>query len=76
MDELINNYDIDGIECYYSTFSCKQIDYLKKYCEEHNKYMSGGTDYHGTNRPSILLGIGKGNLKIDENIILPWVKNL
>ena len=76
LDELIKNYDIDGIECYYSTFTGEQIEYLKKYCEEHKKYMSGGSDYHGTNRPYISLGVGKGNLNVDESVILPWVEKI
>ena len=74
LDELIKNYDIDGIECYYSTFTDRQIEYLKKYCEEHKKFMSGGTDYHGSNRPGISIGVGKGNLNVDESVILPWVE--
>lgn len=75
LDELINNYQIDGIECYYSTFTDEQIKYLKDYCKEHNKYISGGTDYHGTNRPNILLGSGKGNLNIKDENIKRWIRN-
>lgn len=74
LDELVRNYEIDGIECYYSTFTNKQTEYLKDYCKKHNKFISGGTDYHGTNRPGVLIGIGKGNLNIYESIILPWIK--
>lgn len=75
LDELVQNYQIDGIECYYSTFSDNQIEYLKEYCKKNKKYISGGTDYHGLNRPNISLGIGKGNLKIEDNEIERWIKN-
>lgn len=74
LDELVKNYQIDGIECYYSTFSDNQIEYLKEYCKKNKKYISGGTDYHGLNRPNISLGIGKGNLKIADNEIERWIK--
>lgn len=74
LNELISNYEIDGIECYYSTFTEEQIEYLLQYCYEHKKYASGGTDYHGNNRPSISIGIGKGNLHIQDELINNWIK--
>jgi len=74
LNELINNYQIDGIECYYSTFSDNQILYLKEFCNKNKKYISGGTDYHGLNRPDICLGIGKGNLIIEDKEIEKWIK--
>jgi len=75
LDELIQKYEIDGIECYYSTFSEEQTKYLKEYCKKNKKYISGGTDYHGLNRPNILLGKGKGNLKIEDKEIEKWIKS-
>lgn len=74
LEELINNYDIDGIECYYSSFTDEQIEYLKEYCKKHNKYMSGGTDYHGSNRPNIFLGTGMRNRFITDQNIENWIK--
>ena len=35
--------------------------------------MSGGSDYHGDNKPDIHLGYGKGNLKIEKEIIKNWI---
>lgn len=52
----------------------EQIEYLLQYCHEHKKYASGGTDYHGNNRPSISIGIGKGNLHIQDELINNWIK--
>lgn len=34
--------------------------------------MSGGSDYHGKNKPNVDVGIGRGNLKIDDDIIKDW----
>ena len=34
--------------------------------------MSGGSDYHGKNKPNIEMAIGKGNLKIEKEMIKPW----
>lgn len=72
-DFLMNECQIDGIECYYSSFTKEQTDYLLKYCENNNKYISGGSDYHGSNRPGVSIGIGKGNLNIPKECIKPWL---
>lgn len=70
--DLHENYDIDGFECYHSSFSEEQIDYIVKYCKNNNLLMSGGSDCHGDNKPGINLAVGKGNLNIDEEIIKSW----
>lgn len=72
--DLYDNYDIDGFECYHSSFSEEQIDYIVNYCKGKNLLMSGGSDFHGDNKPGIDLAVGKGNLQIDEKIISSWVK--
>lgn len=76
INELIDNYDIDGIECYYNNFSCEQTEYLKELCERKSLYKSGGSDYHGTKRPKVEMGIGLGNLNVPDEIILPWKDKL
>ena len=73
LNELINNYEIDGIECYYPSFSEKQKQFLKDLCKTKNKYISGGTDYHGSNRPGISIGTGKGNSFITDKNIEIWI---
>lgn len=70
--ELHREFDIDGFECYHSNFSDDQIKYINAYCEEHNLLKSGGSDYHGFNKPGIELAFGKGNLNIERNIIKNW----
>lgn len=72
INELLDNYHIDGIECYYSKFSNEQIEYLINLCDERKLYKSGGCDYHGKKTKDINLGIGKGNLNIPNDIIKSW----
>lgn len=74
IQDLIENYDFDGIECYYSEFSQEQIDYALEVCRKKGLYKSGGCDYHGDNKPGIQLGVGKGNLEIPNQIIEEWCK--
>lgn len=51
VEEIVENYDIDGFECYYPDFSENQRKYILKLCEEKGLFKSGGSDCHGANKP-------------------------
>ena len=70
---IIENYELDGLECFYTTFSEEQSNYLVRLCEENHMFMCGGSDFHGTRKQNHDLGIGRGNLNIDESIVDNWV---
>lgn len=72
--DILNNYKLDGLECFYTTFTEEQSNYLVSLCKEKGLYMSGGSDFHGTRKINHNLGTGRGNLQIEEKIIEPWVK--
>ncbi len=74
---LLDNYDIDLVECYYSSFTPEQTEFLLDVCKKYNKNISGGSDFHGIVRPSVDLGKGtNNNLLIPEEQITPWINNL
>ena len=73
IDEILDNYPIEGMECFYTDFSEEQTDYLIKLCNERGLLKSGGSDYHGKNKERIQLGIGYGNMKIEKEIIQEWM---
>lgn len=58
-----------GMEVYYSTHTPEQTRYLEELAEELDLAPSGGSDFHGTNKPSIALGSGKGNLRIPYSVL-------
>ncbi len=72
LEYLLSNHKFDGIECYYTTFSDEQINEVLDVAEDHNLYISGGSDYHGKNKPDVDVGSGFGNLVIDDKIIDLW----
>lgn len=73
IDDIIDNYDIDGIECYHSEFSEEEIQYMLDITEKRHLLRSGGSDYHGTNKKGIEMAVGKGNLKIEDKIVENWI---
>lgn len=70
LETLVNENMLDGIEGYYPYYSEEQQQYALKFAQEHNLYISGGSDSHGT--PDSEIGIGRGGLNIPEEIISPW----
>ena len=46
---------IEGLECYYSRYSKPEIDFLVDTANKNKLYISGGSDYHGSNKNNIEL---------------------
>jgi len=52
------NFGIDGLETYYSSYNNNITSQLSKIAIDLNLLQSGGSDYHGNNKPNINLGFG------------------
>jgi len=55
------NLGLDGIEKYYPSFVEEDYKFINYLINKYNLIYSGGTDYHGKNRPDIKIGSGKNN---------------
>ena len=53
-----------GMECVYSLYDEATTQISFDLARQFGLKCSGGSDFHGTNKPDIALGTGKGNLKI------------
>lgn len=74
LDELVSNKLIDGIECEHRKHSLEQIEWLKKYCDEHNLLKSGGSDRHIEKH---LIGHSNRNQKIiDDSLVSDWIDSI
>ena len=71
LQELIN-LGIGGLECYYSRYTDAQEKFLATTASENNLLISGGSDYHGTNKTIALgeLGAELPKIKIHQLTIL------
>ena len=63
-----------GIETMHSSYTEEQIDFSKKIACEFGIAESGGSDFHGSIKPGVMLGTGKGNLNIPESVYLELLK--
>ena len=55
---------LEGMECRYSGYDASMSAYLEALAEEYGLLKTGGSDFHGTNKPAIRLGDGKGGLDV------------
>ncbi len=55
--ELLGNAGIDGLECYYSEYTKEEVEALCRAAGEKGLLISGGSDYHGTGKPHLHLGM-------------------
>lgn len=63
---------LDAMEVYYSTYDDEQTALAAELVGRYGLLPSGGSDYHGRNKPDIALGSGKGNLRVPDE----WWKAL
>ena len=63
-----------GMECFYSLNDDETTKKSIELCDKFSLKYSGGSDFHGDNKPDIKLGIGKGNLEIPYSVALELKK--
>lgn len=74
LEDITANYQLDGIECYYPTFTREQSNFLEKYCSKHNLYKSCGSDFHGYEvKSNNHMGLATEGEKMDMSIISDWI---
>ena len=79
LDELISNlkdHGLAGIEAFYSTHGMSETDKVRNYAKKYDLMLSGGSDYHGKNKPLISLGSGMGGLKVNSSLLVPMQEYL
>lgn len=60
---------LDGIEGYYTEYTPEMQDTYQALAKKYGLLLSGGSDFHGANKPHIKLGEGYGNLKIPYSLV-------
>lgn len=58
---------LDALERWYPRFSADDTVFIKEMTKKYDFFNTGGTDFHGRNRPDVELGTG-----IDNNTVIPY----
>ena len=60
---------LDGLEAYYSMNRGHDTVHMKTLAKKYRLVLSGGSDFHGDNKPHIKIGRGRGNLYVPAQIL-------
>jgi 3',5'-nucleoside bisphosphate phosphatase len=60
---------LDGVEAYYSHHSERQTGFCLRLAIGLDMVVSGGSDFHGSNKPQVRLGRGTGNLSVPMRVL-------
>ena len=71
MAEELKALGLDAMEVRYSTYRAEQEREITKIAQSLGLAFSGGSDFHGDNKPDISLGIGRGHLAVPESFLEP-----
>ena len=59
-----------GIEAIYSTYSAGEERQMRQLAEKYQLLISGGSDFHGKNKPNLEIGTGYGKLFVPEDVLI------
>lgn len=65
----MKEHGLSGMEAIYSENTAADEMVMKRIAHEEGLLISGGSDFHGTNKPDIRLGVGRGKLYIPYSIL-------
>lgn len=60
------DFGIQGLECYYSRYTESEIGFLKECANKNGLMITGGSDYHGTNKTVLLGQLNVNNSFVDS----------
>lgn len=72
LDTLVNKLKQDGlmgIETLYSTYTNQEERDMFRLARKYDLLVSGGSDFHGANKPGLDLGTGYGKLFVPEELL-------
>ncbi|MBE6752064.1 MAG: PHP domain-containing protein [Ruminococcaceae bacterium] len=71
LDKLLGelkSYGLNGIEGYYTEYTDEHIKEFRTLAQKHNLFYSGGSDFHGSMKPTVKLKSGYSDLHIPYSI--------
>ncbi|MBI3132910.1 MAG: PHP domain-containing protein [Acidobacteria bacterium] len=60
---------VEGFEAYYGEYQPAQQHHFLRLSEKLRMAVSGGSDYHGANKPGLKLGVGRGSLRVPDAVL-------
>ena len=67
--EIMKSFGIKGLECHYSRYTKDEVDFLVDCAKKNGLLISGGSDYHGTNKDIPLAKMNVENVFVDSSAL-------
>lgn len=71
----LKDLGLQGLEVYHSSNNQYESGKLRKLARKYDLFPTGGSDFHGSNKPDISLGVGRGGLRITK-LLLDDIKRI
>ncbi|MGQ0802928.1 MAG: PHP domain-containing protein [Actinomycetota bacterium] len=65
----LTNTGLDGLECEYGRYSPDERAAFRELAGRHGLAVTGGSDYHGENKPDLRVGTGRGDLAVPDELL-------
>ena len=65
----LTDYGLTGLEAMYSRNRGTDEPFMRKLASEYDLFITGGSDFHGDNKPDIEIGWGEGNLRVPAMLL-------
>ncbi|MBW3614889.1 MAG: hypothetical protein KY439_06205, partial [Actinobacteria bacterium] len=65
----LRDLGLAGIECEYGRYTVDQREELTKLAGALDLVATGGSDYHGTYKPDLSIGVGRGDLNVADEVL-------
>lgn len=67
--ESLIDQGLDGVEVWHSDHRPQDSEWLLSIAKRHALVVTGGSDFHGSRKPDIDIGLGRKNVRIPERIL-------
>lgn len=65
----LKNFGLRGIEALYSRNRGNDEAFVRKLAQEYGLFITGGSDFHGSNKPDLSIGTGTGHMQIPATLL-------
>ena len=66
---MLKEHGLCGLECFHSSNNQDESGKLRKLAKKYALAPTGGSDFHGANKPKIDLGTGWGKLYVPDEVL-------
>jgi hypothetical protein len=60
---------LGGVECIYGNYPAEDREGLVDLADRHGLAVTGGSDFHGSYKPDLSVGTGRGDLAVEEDLL-------